>query len=274
MDELLDTLIADTGGTFAGTVKFILKPVIILFICKLIITAIMKVLDKVFAKSKMEKSVQTFSRSAIRVMLWCVSAIMIADSLGVNTSSLVAVLSVVSLALSLAFQEILSNVFSGFVVIVSKPFEIGDEVDIGGTEGYVTEINIMRTKILTYDNSVQLIPNSDVASARITNYSTEKQRRIELKINVSYSADTQEVKKAIMRVIKADVRIRNEEKKKPFVRLSSFRDSDVEYTLRAWTTNKDYWDVYYDLLENIREEFKKSGIEFSYPHVTVNREEK
>lgn len=252
-------------------VAFIAKPILILLVCKFIISALLKVVSGVMDKSQLDKGITGFIRKALYILLWVLTVIIVAESLGVDTTSLVALVSVVSLALSLAFQNIMTNIFAGVIILFSRPFVVGDFVTISGVSGTVQEITLMRTKLTTPDNKIEWIPNGSIDAANITNFSTEALRRVELKVTVSYDAPTQTVKDAVMEVIDKDQRvIRNDETKAPFVRLSGYNANDIEYTIRVWTANADYWGVYFDTLENLRESFAAHGVEFSYPHTVVH----
>ena len=252
-------------------VGFIAKPILILVACKFIISALLKVVSGVMNKSHLDVGIAGFIRKALSILLWVLSLIIVAESLGVDTTSLVALVSVVSLALSLAFQNIMTNIFSGVIILFSRPFVVGDFVTISGVSGTVKEITLMRTKLATPDNKIEWIPNGSIDAANITNFSTEALRRVELKVTVSYDAPTQTVKDAVMEVLDKDERIlRTEAGKEPFVRLSAYNANDIEYTIRVWTANGDYWGVYFDTLENLRESFAAHGVEFSYPHMVVH----
>lgn len=256
--------------------SFILKPIIILIACKIIISLIMKVGHNILEKSKLDEGIKNFTKSAVKISLWILTIIFVADSVGINTASLVAILSVVSLALSLSVQNIMTNIFSGITILLSKPFSVGNFVDIGGTAGTVKSINLMRTTLTTPDNKIELIPNGDVCAATIINYSIEDFRRVELTFSASYDASTEIVKKAIMEVIMEDTRIitkEQDENKAPFVRLNKYNSNDIEYIVRVWTNNTEYWNVYFDINEKVRESFKKHNIEFSYPYTIVHIQE-
>ena len=249
---------------------FLLKPIVILIICKILIGIVLKVVDRVFEKTHLDKGIKSFTKHAIKIALWAITLIMVAGAFGVDTASLVAVVGVASLALSLAVQGIFTNVFSGIVILITKPFNVGDYVDVAGVSGTVTSIDLMRTTINTVDNKVELVPNGDIAAGKITNYSTEPLRRVDLKVSASYDAPTQLVKDAIMEIIKADERIHSDDGHEPFVRLSAYNANDIEYTIRVWVDNPNYWGVYFDTMESIRESFAKHNIEFSYPHTVVH----
>lgn len=259
-----------TWEKISGIALFIAKPLVILIVCKFIINALLKISDGVMEKTKLDKGIQGFAKSAIKIGLWVLTLIFIADSLGVNTASLVALMSVASLALSLSVQGLFTNVFSGITILMTKPFVVGDYVEVAGVAGTVKDISLMRTTLTTPDNRIELIPNGDIAAQNIINYSTAPLRRVDLKVSASYDSTTEQVKAAVMDVINADSRIKQDEGHEPFVRISNYNSNDIEYTIRVWVDNADYWGVYFDTLENIRESFAKHGVEFSYPHTMVH----
>lgn len=259
-------------GNIIDTCLFIAKPLIVLLIFKIIINIFTKLAEGVLSKSKLNKGIQGFAKSAIKIILWCIAIMIAAEMVGVDTSSIVTLFGVVSLALSLSLQNILTNIFSGITLLWSNPFSVGDYVEIDGVGGTVKGISLMRTTLITPDKKVVLISNSDVCAGRITNYSLEPIRRIDIKVSVSYDAPTETVKAAVMDVLTLDERIKNEEDMLPTVRLSAYNSNDIEYTIRAWVDNAEYWNVYFDVLENIRESFAKHNVQFSYPHIIIHNE--
>lgn len=270
-EKQMEGLLPIETAAILSWVGFVAKPLLILVACKFIITALLRVAATVMGKSHLDEGISGFIQKALRILLWVLTLIIVADSLGVDTTSLVALVSVVSLALSLAFQNIMTNIFSGVIILFSRPFAVGDFVTISGVSGTVREITLMRTKLATPDNKIEWIPNGSIESANITNFSTETLRRVELKVTVSYDAPTETVKQAVMEVLDRDERIlRTDESKAPFVRLSAFNPNDIEYTIRVWTDNASYWNVYFDTLENLRESFAAHGVQFSYPHMVVH----
>lgn len=260
-------------GNLLSIGAFIAKPLLIFLVCKVAIRILMKIVGGILEKSKLDNGIRGFTRSAVRIAMWSIGIVIIADSVGINTASLVTILGVVSLALSLAFQNIMTNVFSGITILLSKPFSVGDYVEIAGVGGTVKEITLMRTTLVTPDRKIQMIPNGDVCAQNITNYSLEPVRRVEIKVSASYDASTEKVQEAIFEVLLEDNRIKRDEEMTPTVRLSAYNANDIEYTVRLWVDNAEYWNVYFDVLENIRESFAKHKIEFSYPHIVVHKKE-
>ena len=191
-----------------------------------------------------------------------------ASALGINTSSLVALVSVVGLALSLSVQNILTNLFSGLTLLVTKPFAAGDFVEAAGKSGVIKTVGLFYTQLSTVDNVDISIPNGDVTASSISNYSREGIRRVDRTYTVSYDAPTETVKAAVLEAVSRDERILLEPA--PFVRLLSYKDSTIEYVVRVWCKNADYWDVLFNLNENVRETFAAHGVEFSYEHLNVH----
>lgn len=250
----------------------IAKPIIILIVCKIIQVIVAKILDKVFVKSKLDLGLQGFLRQAIKIVIYVIGFIIAAQSLGIDMTSLVTVLGVVSLAFSLALQGILSNIFSGMVILITQPFVVGDFVEIAGVMGTVSGITLMRTKLNTPDNKVELIPNSDVASSRISNFSNQDKRRVDIEVSASYDDKTEHVLAALRSVIEADERILKDEEHLPLARLLRFGANDITYVIKVWCETAEYWNVYYDIMENVRKAYEERGITFSYPHTVVHIE--
>ena len=192
---------------------------------------------------------------------------LLAGTLGIDTSSLLAILSVAGLAVSLSIQDSLSNLASAVVLLTTHPFKVGDFIEVGGKSGTVRQIGVFHTQIATPDNQLVYLPNSHITSAEITNVTGSELRRIELTVQASYDAPPETVKAALVRAAQHPKRV---EKEPVFARLSAYGDSAVSYTLRLWTAGSDYWDVYYDVLEAVGREFSQSNIEMTYPHINVH----
>lgn len=251
----------------------LLSGVFALVVCLLCIWLLMKLTDKALANSKrLDGALRGFIRSVIRAAMWIITGIIVADSLGIPTTSLVALVSIAGLALSLSIQNIMSNLFSGVTLLMAKPFTAGDFVDIGGKAGTIKIVGMFYTVMDTGDNSVISIPNGDVTSSSVINYSKEPMRRVDMRFEASYDAPTAEVKAAIMDAIAADERISAEPE--PFIALSAYKSSSIEYLVRIWCQNSDYWSVHYGMNERVRECFAAHGVEMSYEHMNVHILEK
>lgn len=251
----------------------LLSGVFALVVCLLCIWLLMKLTDKALANSKrLDGALRGFIRSVVKAAMWIITGIIVADSLGIPTTSLVALVSVAGLALSLSIQNIMSNLFSGVTLLMAKPFTAGDFVDIGGKAGTIKIVGMFYTVMDTGDNSVISIPNGDVTSSSVINYSKEPMRRVDMRFDASYDAPTAEVKAAIMDAIAADERISAEPA--PFIALSAYKSSSIEYLVRIWCQNSDYWSVHYGMNERVRECFAAHGVEMSYEHMNVHILEK
>lgn len=247
----------------------IISAIVVFIICwcaiKIVTAVINKLLDNT---SKLDGTLKGFVKTALKIVLWALAIIIVAESLGIETASLVAVLSVAGLALSLAVQNVAANVFSGITLLLTRPFSEGDYVDVAGNAGTVKSVGLFYTVIDTVDNRVITIPNGDVTAASIINYSRNPLRRVDWTFNASYDNSTEEVKKAILEAIAEDNRIVDHEP--PFVVVGAYKDSTVEYIVRVWCKNDDYWDVYFGMNERVREAFDRNGVKMSYAHMNVH----
>ena len=245
----------------------ILKPILLAVVCLIVVKILLKIIDKILAKSKLDKSLHTIIRSVVKIVLLFVTVMIVAASLGINVSSLLAVLSIAGVAVSLAIQDILSNFFSGVVLLGSRPFKVGDFVTIGGQTGTIVETGITHTKLHTVDNQVILVPNSAVTSNVITNVTAEPTRRVDFVFTASYDADADAVKKALTEAADIPQVLKDEP---VFVALSNYGESTVEYTVRVWVNTADYWDAYFAIIDRVRSAYAANGVSFSYPHVNVH----
>lgn len=246
------------------------KALIVFLICRIAMNLIIKTVESLFKKIKLDAGINGFAISALKIALWAITIIIVAETLGIETASLVAVLSVASLALSLSVQDILTNVFSGVTILMSQPFKVGQFVEIAGVSGTVSQISIMRTTLETPDHKQILIPNSEITSEKIINFSSVPSRRVDLYFSASYCAPTELVKTALYEAIAADDRILSDPA--PFVGLQAYNAHDIQYVTKTWCASEDYWDVYYSMNERVREVFAKYQIEFTYPHVIIHTE--
>jgi len=252
----------------------VLRAIIIFLICYIAILVVMKVLGGILDKSKrLDGTIRGFVKTACRIALWVLAILIVADSLGIDTASLVAAVSVVGLALSLAVQNVAANLFSGITLLMTKPFGQGDLIEVGGNLGTVKSVGLFYTVIDTLDNRVISIPNGDVTAAAVVNYSREPMRRVDWTFNVAYDNATETVKAALLEAIGMDERVCSQPEA-PFVVIGAYKENTIEFIVRVWCRNEDYWDVYFGLNERVRESFDRHGVKLSYAHMNVHIVEK
>lgn len=236
------------------------------------IRIIVSLADRAMGRAKLDQGVRTFLRSGLKVILWLVAICALLGCLGVPMTSLVALLSVLGLAVSLAIQGTLSNLAGGIMLLSAHPFSAGDFVDAGGVSGTVREVGLVYTKLDTVDNKVVYIPNGEISGRTITNYSGNETRQVELKFTTSYDDDPEQVKRCIAQVVgEHPLTLATPA---PLIRVSGYGSSSVEYLVRAWCATGDYWTVYFDLMEQVKAAFDRAGIEMTYDHLNVHMVEK
>ena len=233
------------------------------------IRLVTRITNKLLAKSNLEKAAHSLIKTVVRAILYGLLALMAADKLGIDVTSIVALASVLTLAVSLAVQNALTNLISGFTLLYTKPFSSGDFVEIAGQSGVVNEIGLTYTKLCTADNKTIFIPNSAVTSAEIVNYTALGSRRVTIEVSASYDAPTQLVLEALREA--GDVPTRLEDKD-PVAVLTAYDDSSIRYTLFVWATCADYWSTLCDVNARIRDVFQAKGIEMTYPHLNIHLE--
>ena len=242
---------------------------VLLFLgCMAVMKVILSLIDRTMTRLKVEPTVHKFTHSCLKVLMWIITGLVVAGYLEFPVNSLVTVLGVIGVALSLSLQGSLSNLAGGIMVMVSRPFAVGDYVEAGSVSGTVIEIGLVYTKLKTIDNKIIFIPNGEISGERIINYNKQEQRRVDLTFTVSYDADPERVKEIMRQVIGAHPKALFTPE--PFVRTTSLGESSVGYTLRVWCATQDYWDLYYDLLEQVRAAFDREGVELTYRHLNVH----
>ncbi len=246
----------------------ILSALVILFIGNIITKSIANGVAKVLRRKDMDEAVVEFLHSLVRYLLFVIVLIAALGRVGVQTASVVAVIGAAGLAVGLALQGSLSNFAAGVLIVAFRPFKSGDFVEIGGVSGSVESIQVFSTILNTPDNKMVVVPNAGVIGGPITNYSRHKTRRIDLVIGVSYDADLKHTKAVLNRVIEADDRILKDPA--PTVGVLALADSSVNFAVRPWVNTSDYWAVYFDLLQAIKEELDKENIGIPYPQMDVH----
>lgn len=245
----------------------LLKALLLTAGCLLGTKLLLALTGRILDNSKLDKSLHAIIRSTVKVLLIFLTIMIVAPALGIETSSLLAVFSIVGVAISLSIQGILGNFFSGVTLLMTKPFKIGDYVTIGGQSGTIVETGITHTKLHTPDNQVILVPNSSVTSNIIVNVSTEERRRLDLTVSASYNASTQAVYTALAEAVDNPLVLNDPA---PVIRLNGYGDHAVEYVLRVWVRNCDYWEARFQILEAVRERFDAHQVEMTYPHLHIH----
>ena len=267
LDEILSQV---TGGLNLQTLSLdhILRAALVLVIGIVIIKLIQRAAERILSRNSALTPIYRYLRSALSVVLWLLLALVLLGSMGVELTSIIALLSVAGLAVSLALQNTLSNLAGGIMLLVSKPFSPGDYVEIGAVSGTVSMIGLSYSTLVTVENKEIYIPNSQLSSATIINYTRLGKRRMELTFSASYQDSAEEVKAALREAVEQFPQILPDPA--PEVRLSGYGESGVTYLVRAWTTTGDYWDTYYRLLEAVLPAFQRHGVSMPYPQLDVH----
>ena len=267
MEAVLDRLI--DWGIDAG--KNIIGAILIFIIGRFIIKQINRLVSKLLRKRKLEVSVETFLKSLLSILLNLVLAFAIISKLGIETTSIAALLASAGVAVGMALSGNLSNFAGGLIILVFKPFKVGDYIDTetADVSGTVKEIQIFHTVLATLDNKIIYVPNGVLSSSAITNYSKQNMRRAEWIIGIEYGEDVDKVKGVLEELIEADTRILKDPA--PLVALKALSASSVDIVVRAWAKSEDYWSVYFDMNKKIYDTFNRKGIGFPFPQLTVHQ---
>ncbi len=274
----MDTIqsLIKTAGSALGidnlTLWSLMRVAVMVLVGWLVIRLLMRLADRLLDQSKSVAAIKSYIHTALNVFLWFLLALMLAETLGVKATSIIAMLSVAGLAVSLALQNTLSNLAGGLVLLVTKPFSPGDYVESDGVSGTIAGITLSYTTFITPDNKEIFVPNSQLSAAKIINYNVLGKRRMDLNFTASYDAPTAQVRAAIEETLAAVPGILDDPA--PAVYLSEYQSSSIQYLVRLWTSAGDYWNVYYALIEGVRESFARHGVEMTYDHLNVHIVEK
>ena len=262
MKTWLSAFVSDGAGKLVSGLLVLMAGIVVIRI-------VMTVLRKCLEKSKLEKAAHTLIKSVARVVMYLLLGLIVAQSLGIDVTSIIALASVLTLSVSLALQNALANVFGGFTLLYTAPFHSGDYVDIGTDSGTVVEIGMTYTKLQTPDNKLISIPNSTVVAGDIVNYSVTGTRRVDMTVTAVYTEPCQKVLDALMQAATDDRVLLDPA---PSAVVDSFGDSTIRYNLRVWTKTENYWDVRNDVMLKVKSVFDAQGIKMAYPHIHVYTE--
>ncbi len=264
MDKYTDTIIAYSSEY---GLKVIAAIVIFIF-GKWISHKLTIIAKKMMTKAKVEATLVEFFESIIYFVLLITVVLASLNTLGINTTSFLAVFGAASLAIGLALKDSLSNIGAAVIIIIFRPFKVGDVIDAAGATGTVKDINLFSTIIEPVDKSIVVVPNSSIISGNITNFSEREIRRVEHVFGIGYDDDLKLAKQILMNIIEDDGRVLDEPA--PLVAVGELGDSSVNFTFRAWVKADDYWDVHFDMLEKVKLTFDEKGISIPYPQMDVH----
>lgn len=264
--EVLIQQLIDWGVRAGGN---IIGAIVIFAVGRFLMSVVNKMVAKLLVRRKVEASVQSFVKSLVNILLTVLLIIAVVSKLGVETTSFAALLASAGVAVGMALSGNLQNFAGGLIVLLLRPYKVGDLIESQGVMGVVREIQIFHTILTTADNKVIYIPNGALSSGTVTNYSREGIRRVEWTVGVEYGEDYERVECVVRRMLAADARIL--EAPEPFVALSALDASSVNVLIRVWVKSADYWGVYFDMNKNIYAIFNEEGIGFPFPQMTVHQ---
>lgn len=254
--------------TLSGfTMQRLLPAILICAAGLLIIFILTKLINKLIRRTKLENPASKLLMSVVRIALYLLLALIVASSLGIDVTGVIALASVLTLAVSLAVQDALSNIIGGFTLICTKPFTVGDFVEIGGQSGTVTSIGLNYTKLLTADRKTVSMPNRTIVSSQIINFTVEGTRRVDININVAYGNEPDDVIEALKKAAQVPTAL---QEPVPYAAVSVYNESTVGYILQVWCTADNYWTTMHTINCNIRSVFKEADIRMTYPHLNVH----
>jgi len=247
----------------------VLLAIVVYIIGSAIIKRVAKGVNKALGKSEMEEALKTFLSDLVRILLFALLLISVASMVGIETTSFVALLGAAGLAVGLALQGSLANFAGGVLILLFKPFRVGDLIEAQGYFGHVTAINIFITTLKTPDDKTVIIPNGPLSNGTVTNLTTIGQLRVDLVIGVSYDANIQQARDVIMEVMKNDPQVLQDPA--PSVNVLELADSSVNLAVRPYATTADYWDVYFGITEKAKVALDNAGIEIPFPQRVVHQ---
>ncbi len=241
---------------------------VILIVGTKLIKLLIKLITKGKAFKKLDKSVATFLMSFLNIALHILLLVIIAGVIGIPSASIITLIGSAGVAISLAMQGGLSNIAGGLIILIFKPFKVGDFIDTHTDAGIVKSISLFYTTLTTVDNRTVSIPNGNLANSPSVNFTCEADRRLDISIDISYDNKIDDVKKSINSVLDKEKRINRD--KDIFVRVTNYKESSMEYTIRVWVVKEDYWNTKFDLLENLKNKFDNDGIKIPYNQLDIH----
>ena len=266
LSRVLDSLI-EQGAALGWT---LVKALLVFIVGRFLISLINKLVQRVLLNRNIDTSNKTFVGSLIHIVLMILLIVSVVGALGVQTASFAALLASAGVAIGMALSGNLSNFAGGLIILIFKPYKVGDFIEAQNLSGTVREIQIFHTVLTTTDNKVIYIPNGSLSSSAVINYSYQQVRRIDWTFGVEYGTDYAKVKGVLEDILAKDERIL-QEPAAPFIAMSQLADSSVNYVVRVWVNSPDYWNVYYDITRIVYERFNAEGIGFPFPQLTIHQ---
>ena len=248
--------------------KNIVVALVIFFVGRIAISLVVRGLRKLMQKQEVDKTLETFVCNLVRIALMIVVIIAAISALGIETTSFIAIFGAAGLAIGLALQGSLSNFAAGVLIVLFRPYRVGNYVEAAGVSGTIEQVQILTTILVTPDNKQIVVPNSQIMNSIITNYSAKDTRRVDMVVGVSYNDDLDKVRKTLEELVAADERILADPACK--IAVSQLADSSVNFVVRPWVKAADYWDVTFDLTEAIKKRFDQEGISIPFPQQDVH----
>lgn len=246
----------------------VIAAILIFVIGKWLTSKLTAISKRLMFKAKIDATLVEFAESIIYFVLLLMVIFTALNTLGINTNSFLAVFGAASLAIGLALKDSLSNIGAAVIIILFRPFKVGEFIDAAGASGTVKDINLFSTVIEAIDKSLTIVPNSSVINGNITNFSRREMRRVDHIFGIGYEDDLRLAKEVMLEVIAADERVLAEPA--PLVAVSALAESSVNFNFRVWVKTDDYWDVYYDMLEKVKLAFDAKGISIPYPQIDIH----
>lgn len=245
----------------------ILMAIVVLILGSLIVKGLAKTAGRALEKTKMDETLKKLSKKAVTLLLYLILILIIVEILGIPMTSIMALLASVGLAVGLALQGALGNLAGGLMILIFRPFKLGDYVEAAGAAGIVEDISIFYTRIKTMDNKLILVPNGELMNGNVTNYSAKEQRRVDLDFKITNDIDAELVKRVLLQAAGSTTGVL--EDPAPFTRLTAVDDDTYIFTVRVWCETAQYWDVYFDLIEACSRTLRENGIDDPEERIAV-----
>lgn len=266
----LDDALSKMANSVVDFTFRLIIAILIFYAGRFIIRKILSFIHNVLEKRKVDLSLATFVRSFVQILLYFILIVTVVGILGIETSSFLALFASAGVAIGMALSGTLQNFAGGVLILLLKPYKVGEYIETQGYAGTVNEIQMFHTVITTPDNKTILIPNGALSTSSINNYTRQPLRRVDWSVGISYGDSFDNASKAILDILNSDPRVLKEEGRMPFVGITELADSSVNLAVRAWVHSTDYWNLYFDLYNRFYTELPAKGVNFPFPQLDVH----